>query len=69
MPPDLRTRHAKAAQAYLKRKGYDDPRPHGVIPIEDDQCWYFYYELPDGNLELEVAFDGDWKFRASSFSR
>ena len=55
--PDLRTREAKAAQDYMKHKGYRDIRPLGYIPIEGDECSYFYYEVPEGLIELEVAWD------------
>lgn len=51
---DLRTREAKCAQAFLAHKGYPDIRPMGMISIEGDACWYFYYRLPEGVLELEV---------------
>lgn len=57
LKPDLRTKEAKAAQEYMAHKGYGDLRPTGVIPIEDDDCWYFYYELPNHLLELEVTPD------------
>jgi hypothetical protein len=66
--PDLRTREARAAQAYMKRKGYPDARPYSVIPIEGQPCWYFYYQLPEGRLELEVSDDdGVWRWIVSSF--
>lgn len=66
--PDMRTRHAKAAQAYMKRKGYSDVQPVDVIPIEGDLCWYFYYNLPDGRLELEVSWEeGDWRYVVTAF--
>ena len=51
---DLRTRHAKVAQEFMGAKGYPDIRPFGVAQIQDDQCWYYYYALPEGILELEV---------------
>ena len=57
--PDLRTREAKAAQEFMSRKGYPQIRPVGVVGIPDDSCWYFYYRLPEGVLELEVIGDPD----------
>lgn len=57
LKPDLRTREAKSAQEYMEHKGYGHLKPIGVIPIEDDSCWYFYYQLPDHLLELEVSTD------------
>lgn len=68
MAPDLRTRESRAAQAYMRRKGYPDIRPYEVIPIEGDTCWYFYYELPEGDLELEVVFENSqWRWTVSTF--
>ena len=55
---DLRTREAKAAQDFMAYKGYPNIRPLGQISIEDDECWYFYYQLPEGVLELEVFVEG-----------
>lgn len=65
MPPqDL------AARLYMNHKGYPDARPHEVDKLEDEPCWYFYYELPDGDLELEVLWDKsqeDWVCTVTSF--
>lgn len=67
--PDLRTRQAKAAQHYVvTHKGYADAVPYDVIAIEGQPCWYFYYDLPDGHLELEVQWiHGDWGWAVTSF--
>lgn len=54
---DLRTRHAKVAQEYMAYKGYPTIRPLGMKAIEDDNCWYYYYRMPEGLLELEVFLD------------
>jgi len=56
-PADLRTRESKAAQEYMSKKGYEEIRPLGVASVEDDECFYYYYEVPEGILELEVAYD------------
>lgn len=56
---DLRTREARAAQEYMNKKGYEEIRPLGVIQVEGDDCWYFYYRLPEGVLELEVIWEKD----------
>jgi hypothetical protein len=53
-PADMRTRHARVASRYLAIKGFTDVRPLGVIPLGDNS-WYYYYDLPDGILELEVT--------------
>jgi hypothetical protein len=57
VPADLRTRHAKVAQEYMAGKGYPSIRPLGLHAVEGDECWYFYYQLPEGLLELEVFFE------------
>lgn len=56
---DLRTRHAKVAQEFMAAKGYPEIRPLGMQSVEDDECWYFYYLLPEGLLELEVYQETD----------
>lgn len=56
---DLRTRHAKVAQEFMAAKGYPEIRPLGLQSVEGDECWYFYYHLPEGLLELEVYLDSD----------
>jgi hypothetical protein len=54
-PVDMRTRHAKVAQRFVTVKGFGDVKALGHIPGDD--CWYYYYDLPDGILELEVCHD------------
>lgn len=56
---DLRTRHAKVAQEFMAAKGYPQIRPLGMQTIQGDNCWYFYYHLPEGLLELEIAQEPD----------
>lgn len=68
---DLRTKEAKSAQEFMSKKGYPHIRPLGVIPVPADEnpCWYFYYRLPEGVLELEVEALGEARFhrRVSAF--
>lgn len=56
--PDLRTRQSKAAQDFMRRKGYD-LRPVHYLKIIDQNVWYYYYDLAEGLLELEVELDSD----------
>jgi len=68
---EMLTPQEAAAQRYMQRKGYPGVRPYDQDKIEDMACWYFYYRLPDGDLELEVFFDyrkNDWTFTVSSFA-
>lgn len=77
--PDLRTRHARAAMAYMKLKGYLN-KPFAVAEIPGDDCWYYYFEIPSRNepgvldlLELEVSLsiqddlDGEFRRRVTLF--
>lgn len=53
----------EAASKFMAHKGYPDIRPISVDKIEGEDCWYYLYELPEGQLELEVDFhDEDWHF-------
>lgn len=65
--PDTR-RAERAAAWYMAHKGYKDACPKSVEEVEDVACWYFVYELPDGELELEVEFrGGDWHYFVTGF--
>jgi hypothetical protein len=53
-PVDLRTRDARAAQEFMKTRGYE-VRPVYRITIESlPTAWYYYYDLAEGLLEIEV---------------
>jgi len=59
-----------AARLFMDHKGYPDARPFEVDKLEDQLCWYFYYELPEGVLELEVWWNErvqDWVCTVTSF--
>lgn len=58
------------AQEYMHRKGYEGVEPVRVTKLENDDCWYFEYELPEGLLELEVAWDEsemEWDTTVTAF--
>lgn len=60
MSVDLTTPQAQIAQHYMREtKGIKGAEPHDVDKIDDQLCWYFYYQLPQGELELEVFFSSD----------
>jgi len=71
MTIDLSTPQARIAQHFMREtKGIRDAAPHDVEKLDDLPCWYFYYELPQGELELEVFFDepdDDWKVAVTAF--
>ena len=57
-----------AAAEFMRQKGYPKADPHDVEKIEDLDVWYFYYDLPEGTLELEVEWNGvDWIWGVMNF--
>lgn len=54
---DLGSPYAVIAQYFMIRKGYPEVIPYAMEPLEGTQCAYFYYHLPEGDLELEVSWD------------
>lgn len=67
---DLTTPQAQIAKHFMDHKGVK-VEPHDVERLNDlEPCWYFYYDLPQGELELEVFYDSqadDWKVCVTSF--
>ena len=60
----------KVARLFMEHKGYPDIRPYEVEKVDDDACWYFYYDLPEGRVELEVYYDftlGRWECTTTGF--
>lgn len=45
----------------MVKKGFQNLKPMGVISLPEAKASYFYYDLPDGLLELEV-FDNSSEF-------
>lgn len=43
----------------MRKKGYEI-RPIHSVKISEQPVWYYYYDLPEGLLELEVELNG-WK--------
>lgn len=67
---DLSTPQAQIAQHFMRETKGLDVTPYDVEKLELLPCWYFYYELPQGDLELEVFFDepdDDWKVAVTAF--
>lgn len=59
-----------AARVFMEHKGYPRARPFEVDKLEGQPCWYFYYDLPEGRLELEVSWDErvqDWRLLVTGF--
>jgi hypothetical protein len=53
---DLSTPEAMIAQHFMRKKGYKNVAPVEVEKVDGQTTWYFVYDLPEGILELEVAW-------------
>lgn len=66
---DEQTPQGLAAQQFMEHKGLGHLRPYDVEAVDDQPCWYFYYELPEGVLELEVYWNGNaWETCVYTFN-
>ena len=58
----------QAAAAFMRHKGYGAVDPVEIEKVEDLDVWYFYYDLEEGTLELEVEWDGaNWFWGVMNF--
>jgi hypothetical protein len=63
-----------AATAWMRHKGYDS-EPLGVDHVRDELRWYFYFEVPEGLIELAVQYEldlqrfreGTWRCQVEEF--
>jgi hypothetical protein len=56
----------RVAARFMRTKGYGDHTPIGVFV--DGELLYYYYRLPEGVLEVELApVEGRWQRRVSDF--
>ena len=71
MTVDTTTPQALAAQEFMRRKGLGSLVPFDVEKLDDMPCWYFYYDLPEGELELEVFWSPEdgWETMVTTFNR
>ena len=67
---DMSTPQARVAQQFMDHKGLGHLEPNGIEELEDQPCWYFYYMLPEGDLELEVFWDEreGWQVTVTTFT-
>lgn len=66
---DMETPQAQIAQHFMRHKG-EDVAPYAMQKLEGQACWYFYYHLEQGVLELEVSWDArreDWNTLVTAF--
>lgn len=72
MSPDESSPQYEAAALFMSHKGLAGARPYDVDKLDDVPCWYFYYNLDDGLLELEVFWDRNgerWETTVTSFTQ
>lgn len=65
------TPQAQAARQYMTHKGLGDEEPVDIQKLDGQDCWYFTYELPEGDLELEVFWDEprmEWQMVVTTFT-
>jgi hypothetical protein len=63
------TPQARIAHLFMEHKGLGSIEPYDVEQVEGARCWYFYYQLPEGKLELEVTYEDDeWQTNVTSFT-
>lgn len=67
---DLTTPQAAAARQFMQHKGLGHVQPWDVEKLDGQPCWYFYYDLPEGELELEVFWDerDGWQVMVTTFT-
>lgn len=66
----MSTPQGRVAQHFMDRKGLGELRPYNLEKLDNEPCWYFYYELPEGHLELEVSWapNAGWDTQVTSFT-
>lgn len=58
----------RAAAEFMRHKGYGSVTPVEIEEVEGIDVWYFYYDLAEGALELEVEWDGSkWLWGVMDF--
>lgn len=61
----------EVAALFMERKGYAGCDPTSVTKLDGVPCWYFTYELDEGQLELEVSWNEaarEWGTLVTTFS-
>lgn len=63
--------HDLVAEQFMQHKGYGSVEPFQTIKLDNQPCWYFYYALPEGTLELEVSWNRsrqEWETLVTTFT-
>ncbi len=60
----------EVARDFMQRRGYQLD-PVSVERVDGQHCWYYLYELPEGELEIEVSWSREdgWDVVTSGFNR
>ena len=59
----------RVAQQFMAHKGLPDLQPVEIEQLENQTCWYYIYELPEGDLELEVLWNNtEWLATVTAFT-
>lgn len=56
---DLARNATDVAHWYMAHKGFRDASLVETTKLQDVSCWYFYYVLDEGDVELEVHYGDD----------
>ena len=66
---DFNSPQAQVAKQFMEHKGLGDVEPWDVDQVEGQHLYYFIYELPEGDLELEVFWNGaEWVTTVTTFT-
>lgn len=67
---NMATPQGRAAQQFMEHKGLGHLTPFDVEKLKDVPCWYFYYRLAEGMLELEVSWQEQtgWQVIVTTFT-
>lgn len=64
----LTQRAIEAASVFMRDKGYPNVAPTRIDRDGEFDMWWFIYELDEGELELEVEWDGsEWVWTVIDF--
>lgn len=59
----------EVARDFMQQRGYTQD-PIEIEKVDGQTCWYYVYDVPEGELEIEVYWSSDygWDVSVSSFN-